>query len=90
MERAAKKLANRLTVEVPAPHADDRFFHSLRDLLDGHSGRCGVFLLIHDVSGENRLIELSGSLSVEPSDELIREIQRLAPGVNVSFDQAAG
>jgi len=90
VERAAKKLANRLTVEVPAPHADDRFFHSLRDLLDGHSGRCRVFLLIHDVSGENRLVELSGSLSVEPSDELIRDIQRLAPGVNVSFDQVAG
>jgi len=85
VERAAKKLVNSLTVEVAAPHADDRFLHSLRGVLDGHRGACGVFLLIHDVSGEDRLIRLSEALSVEPSDELIREIRNLAPGVSVSF-----
>jgi len=90
VEKAAKRLADDLTVEVAAPHADDRFLYSLRDVIDRHRGRCGVCLLVHDPSGRDRLIRLSGALSVDPSDELIREIRSLAPGVSVSFGRASG
>ncbi len=79
-------MASEVLVEVSSSQIGDRFLHSLRNVLGEHPGKCSVLLRISDASGGRRLVKVSKSLSVEPRSELISNIQRLAPGVKVSFN----
>jgi DNA polymerase-3 subunit alpha len=74
---AEEKLAAQLRITIVASEATRDRLCGLRRVLDAHRGDCGVLVHLRIPGESETVLALSDDRGVEPSDELLQEIQGL-------------
>jgi DNA polymerase-3 subunit alpha len=74
---AEEKLAAQLRITIVASEATQDRLRGLRRVLDAHRGDCGVLVHLRIPGESETVLALSDDRGVEPSDELLHEIQGL-------------
>ena len=73
LDDAVATRAKELNITIPNRASDERYFEDIYRLLDGHPGRCDVFL---NLSADDALVKLrSESVSVAGSRGLQRQLE---------------
>ncbi len=74
LSRAMQRFVERIRVRLETAGLDDDVLESLREGLLRHPGRCPVELVLRSSDGSERTVRV-GSIRVEPSPELLDELE---------------